>query len=429
MKGLLLVVAAWLVLNVFAAPQVMQPRPDFERRVGSHAVCFQDKQYLIEFDTLGAGNDSFIPLDNVTGLTAIQCNVDQTQSLMQFADKDSAYYFLDVLVEVTSFIIESEQISCANSTSPIRRVMGWEFWEDTLQVLLLSVPARYDEIFQDADVNVSSIGPCPMTVDKQICLGMNAASDCQSAAQPIPIYSNNYVSMSCSDCFLGFEVDIFLTLSIRWFHLNQLAGGFRNMGVHGALVFDMNAQAQWSTGVNKQINLVQPTTVVNFHIGVIPIRIWFQVPVQITADASFHSSAQATIGAQVNWNIGDLYIQWDPTNHWQHVTPSPSLSWTPQISGSAQFNADASFAVIPSIIMHVDNVFTYQVTLTPSLELSASGSTQSTQLCSKGTADVNFQSTATLNINIPWVHVESDKQFGPKTIYDSGSQTIFNACS
>jgi len=117
---------------------------------------------------------------------------------------------------------------------------------------------------------------------------MNAdTSTCNSAAGPIPIYSNDYLSIECSNCFLGFEVDVFLQMSIRWFHLHSLAAGFRNMGVNGAMVFDMQAHTAWSAGISKQLQVVQPKTILSFHIGVIPIKIWFEVPVQLSADANF----------------------------------------------------------------------------------------------------------------------------------------------
>eukprot|EP00696_Hemimastix_kukwesjijk_P000026 gnl/Hemi2/10054_TR3481_c0_g1_i1.p1 gnl/Hemi2/10054_TR3481_c0_g1~~gnl/Hemi2/10054_TR3481_c0_g1_i1.p1 ORF type:complete len:439 (-),score=206.28 gnl/Hemi2/10054_TR3481_c0_g1_i1:113-1429(-) len=405
----------------------------FERRQGSQQVCQAGKAFTVSYNTYGLADDAFVNLDDVAGLTGILCNIDFTQTLASFGDASSAQAFYSLMLTFSdpsaplSFVVEGSKFSCPNATTPIHRVLGAVMGDDANTVVVQSAPARYDEVFQDADMNVTSSGNC-VSADQQICLGMNADSTCTKANAPISIYSNKYVTLACSDCFLGFTADVFLTLSIRLFHLENLSGGFRNMSVNGALVFDLNAQASWSTGVDKTVSVVQPTTVLSFKIGPVPIRIWFEIPVQITADTSFSATAAASVGVNAAWSLGDLYASWDPTHHWQTVTPKPSFGWTPAISGSAQFQGTANFAVVPTIKMHVDSVFTFQVTANPSITLDITGNTQSKQLCATATGDVGLSCQAELDINLPWVHVVTDKVFGPYTLYDTGSQQLYTKC-
>eukprot|EP00697_Spironema_sp_BW2_P003454 gnl/Spiro4/14604_TR7865_c0_g1_i1.p1 gnl/Spiro4/14604_TR7865_c0_g1~~gnl/Spiro4/14604_TR7865_c0_g1_i1.p1 ORF type:complete len:441 (-),score=135.66 gnl/Spiro4/14604_TR7865_c0_g1_i1:62-1351(-) len=422
MKCLIAVVCVFLLASAVA----LAPKPSpFQRRQGHQTFCHDKKEYSVSYNTYGTNDDAFVSLDSISGLETFTCNIDQTQLLLTFSDQASASAFFSSLVKVEMFVVEGSKFACVNSTSPLHRVLDFQTTE-SLEVTVHAVTARYDEVFQDADMNMTSTGRTGQCgQDKDICIGMNTDDSCQKAAASLPIYSNKYVQIACSDCFLAFNADLFLTMSIRLFHLNQLAGGFRNMAVNGALVFDMQAQNTWSTGVDKQITIAQPTTVVSFNIGPIPIRLWFNINMHVVADSTFNAQAHATVGANAVWSLGDLSVSWDPVNHWQTVTPKPSLSWSPSIAGDASFNSQSTFTAAPTVQLHVDSVFTYQTTITPTLNLDISGSSSPKQICASATGEVGIVAQADLDINIPWVHIVKDKTFGPYTLYDSGVQQLF----
>ena len=77
-----------------------------------------------------------------------------------------------------------------------------------------------------------------------------------------------------------------------------------------------------------------------------------------------------------------MFVSWDEVHGWSHVTPSPSFAWQPQLQTTdPQFNAAASFSVIPSVSMHFNNLFSYTMTATPELDVTVSGDLSSRQVC------------------------------------------------
>jgi hypothetical protein len=76
-----------------------------------------------------------------------------------------------------------------------------------------------------------------------------------------------------------------------------------------------------------------------------------------------------------------MFVSWDEDHGWSHVTPSPTFAWQPQLQTTdPQFNAAASFSVIPSVSMHFNNLFSYTMTATPELDVTLSGDLSSRQV-------------------------------------------------
>ena len=78
-----------------------------------------------------------------------------------------------------------------------------------------------------------------------MCLPVNANSDCSQAKSPIDIYSNDEISFTCSNCFLGIVFDVFMDITVAGWALSEFSGGFRNINVNGGLVVDFNAHKSW----------------------------------------------------------------------------------------------------------------------------------------------------------------------------------------
>jgi len=277
------------------------------RRAGEETQCIGGVAYRVTYETFGFGDESFVDLDNVTGLTGMQCDIDNRRMLLSFTSSSDAQAFSQQLGEIEPFqtfvtSLSSDFTDCSAEKVLVRRFIGVNSTTDPSQLVIFADPAKYDEIFQDADVSIASAGSCG-DVTEHVCVGVNVDSSCQDAKQPIPIYQNSYLSVSCSDCFLGFSADVFLSLTIHFWKLEGVAAGFKNLQLGGGLLFDMAASAAWSTGVDKNVDLVPQTTILDFKIGIVPVRIWFEVPVEIKADATFHASAEATAGAMAQWTL------------------------------------------------------------------------------------------------------------------------------
>jgi hypothetical protein len=71
--------------------------------------------------------------------------------------------------------------------------------------------------------------------DRTVCLGVNADPTCSHAAKPIPVYSNQYVNVQCSNCYMGIEATLFADIKIGSWRLQQLAGGLKDIAVKGTV--------------------------------------------------------------------------------------------------------------------------------------------------------------------------------------------------
>merc|ERR1712037_313409 len=74
-------------------------------------------------------------------------------------------------------------------------------------------------------------------------------------------------------------------------------------------------------------------------------------------------------------DLGGSSISWSPKHHWQHTHLQPQAKWTTQVSGDASFSGSGSIAFVPSLMMHVDKIFTYAFTLSPQANLLVAGDT------------------------------------------------------
>jgi hypothetical protein len=402
----------------------------FQERSASYNACLGGKAYQVKYATYGLADEHFVTLETVEDLTSYLCNIDSTEVNMEFSSVSELKTFASSLVPYSTFLVEGSTFSCPVVPNVprtlVRRVLAWNTTEGENILTLRVVPALLDEIFKEASVGVKKTGPCLTDWEENVCIGANT-QDCSIAESSLPLYSNKYLSVTCSSCFLGLDADVFLDLEISWWHLKRLAGGFKNIRVKGALVESLSATEAWSAGIDKSIAVVQPTTILSFNIGPIPIRLWFEVPVEITADLSFYASAAAKVGVEVDWKIGDAYLKWDHSSHWSPVGPSPSLTWTPVLSGSASFNANGDLSFLPTFILHVDNVFDYKLKAIPVVNAKVTGDVSEEKICAQASGSLKLTGEADLNINIPFVHL-GDKHFGPYTYYSKEFDIFPETC-
>lgn len=289
-------------------------------------------------------------------------------------------------------------------------------------------------MYETAEISFSSSGSCSSndevdtSGDKPICLGYN--TDCHSgtASQALPLYSNKYLDIECSDCFFDFQADVFVDVSISDWKVQKLQGGFRNVALNASIVFDAKAAEHWSTAMDKTLKLIATTYLLNFKIGVIPFSLFFDIPVEVKADLSFNTAADATIGAKANLAIGDAYLQWDPTNHWTSAKPTPKFSFTPVLATSANLDAQGDFSLTPTFTMHFDRVFKYQMVFNPSVTAQISGSETSEQICMDSAYDAALTQQVDLDINIPWANIDKDYTYGPTTIWSVTGQPMAKKC-
>ena len=314
----------------------------------------------------------------------------------------------------------------------IRRIVGCDDYSlsDTLQVK--AAEARYDEIYQDADIEFASQGSCSNDLrgskDKQVCVGYN--SDCTGTAKErIALYANKKgdVNLACADCYVDFEMDVFVNVQIRGWAVTNLSTGFRNMAVNASTVIDATAKANWNTGIDKTLPVLQTKYLVDFKIGPVPFMVFFDLPVRMYANLEFASASEATFGAQVNLGLGDAFVSWDPVNHWSHSVPKVVLDVVPQFTTTATLDMEGTVSVTPVLTAHFDRILSYQLTSTNEMDLSIKGSEASKQVCLESSYNVGVKSLTTLDINIPWANIAKDWTWN-KDIYESGTKQVANKC-
>eukprot|EP00035_Acanthoeca_spectabilis_P027085 m.465312 g.465312 ORF g.465312 m.465312 type:complete len:444 (-) comp24094_c0_seq1:101-1432(-) len=400
--------------------------------------CGGGRLHSLRYNVTTFDDGHFYDIDSdLDDLESVSCNNDGTRTKLVFHDEINAEKYAVEFRLSDSYLIGGKKWGCRNTpkhsnatSGMVRRVVDVQTDGQALEVR--TAFSKYDEVYQQADIEYSSqphAGKCDGDdFDKTVCIGFN--TDCKNGAtQPLPIYQNQFLDITCSDCFLGYESDVFVTIEIDEWTLKKLAVGYKNMTMSGALVLTATAQAQWSNGVDKVLNIAQDVTLVDFHVGPIPFIITLDIPVDITASISFEATATAIFGAMSTWYIGDHYTSWDPDNHWQHVTPKPSLLWSAKVeNASASFDATATFAVSPTLAMHIDSIFTYRASMVPTLTGEVKGDTTSKQVCASLSYDLAITANTELEIAIPFANIDDDWVW-TKTIYDSGTVPIAQKCT
>lgn len=479
-------------------------------RTGSASSCQHQIEYAVNFATNGFGDDSFLSLSTPDfGIVNVLRDIDATRLEIQFSGSSFRKKFIDR--------IDSVQPTFTIDGTDIRRVLRYADINPNTQTLeLWTVPARYDEIFESANISFTSrrgcgnnnnllcelckmvitevekllesnyteekiiealdhvcdvlptpvkmpcrsfvatylpklielliqrepptvvchqLGVCTATgndaaIDIPVCMGINTDGTCRTAKGPIPLYDNPKwnVDVTCSDCFLGFATDVFFEMQIKWFKLEYLRGGFRNMALNGALVVDAYSQQAWSTGIDKNLPLVKPTTIITFHIGPVPITVWFEIPVRAIADFSARLTGEVKVGAQMKVNWGDQYLSWDPEHHWVGHHSTPVFTWIPVLQTSAAVDAEASTSLQPTLALHVDNLYSFLLTLQPTLYSTVKGSLAEKKICASLAYEFDVVTQSQLHINIPLVHTTYDHTWGPNRIIDTGITPIGTKC-
>jgi len=386
-------------------------------RTGSINSCGNNQQYNLNFNTFGYDDTHFVILKTIDGMVNVIRDIDNTRILIEFSGTTYLQKFIKSITSISP-IFTIDDID-------IRRILDFNLTKSN-EIELMTTTAKYDELFETADVSLNTASKCDDSIP--ICLGVNTNGKCDTAQGEIPIYSNPYISVTCSNCFVGFYTDVFFEMHIKWFKLESIAGGFKNIALNSALVIDTKGNYAWSAGIDKTLPIIKPTTIISFHIGPIPIRIWFDINVEEKADISLSTAGEIVVGANMKWNLGDNYLSWDPNNHWIHHSTKPVFTGEPILSVSGNINANSKVSLVPTISLYVDNIYTFRTEIEPIIFGKVYGTIAERKVCAELDYEFDIKVESELSINIPWVHIHYDKIFDWKTIYDTGIQSIATKC-
>jgi hypothetical protein len=390
---------------------------------GTSSVCQNGQRYLVSHQLYMTPNITTVNLDGFPGLESVTCDFDQTSLLLAFPDESHASAFVDAVSGQQAFVT-SVFASCVEGEQNIRRVISAV--QSGSSVELHAVIAKYDELIEEGTISMASAGPC--NADQHFCVGVNVNADCTIAAKPIPLYSNKFVDLQCSNCYTAFMGDVFLTLDIKHFKLQSVSAGFKNLEADLSLIMDLKGSAQWSAGYDKVFPIIPSTTVINFRVADLPFKVTFEVPLEVKASATFYAAGEATGGVSAKWVFGDMYATWNSGSGWTHVTPQPQLSWTPQLQTTQpNFSSDFTLSVVPSVTMKLNDVFTYSMTATPIADLKVAGDVSTKTVCANSTVSLNLHSHSELHFDVDWLHIHDDKTWD-KDVYSSGDINLEQKC-
>lgn len=391
---------------------------------GTSSVCQNGQRYLVSHQLHMTPNITTVNLDGFPGLESVTCDFDQTSLLLAFPDESHASAFVDAVSGQQQAFVTSVFSSCVEGEQNIRRVISAV--QSGSSVELHAVIAKYDELIEEGTISMASAGPC--NADQHFCVGVNVNADCTVAAKPIPLYSNKFVDLQCSNCYTAFMGDVFLTLDIKHFKLQSVSAGFKNLEADLSLIMDLKGSAQWSAGYDKVFPIIPSTTVINFRVADLPFKVTFEVPLEVKASATFYAAGEATGGVSAKWVFGDMYATWNSGSGWTHVTPQPQLSWTPQLQTTQpNFSSDFTLSVVPSVTMKLNDVFTYSMTATPIADLKVAGDLSTRTVCANSTVSLNLHSHSELHFDVDWLHIHDDKTWD-KDVYSSGDVDLEQKC-
>lgn len=316
----------------------------------------------------------------------------------------------------------------------LRRVIGAEY--DHLDTLTVRTSlAKYDEIYETADIIFATDGACDADAvssrkDKEVCAGFN--TDCSDPANPasaeaLPLFKNSFLDIACTNCFAAFDADVFIEVHIRGFEVVNASAGLRNVVAKAATVVDAQAEARWSTAMDKTPDVLRKTNLIDFKIGPVPFLIWVEVPAHLMASLQFNAAAEASFGATMEWDFGDAYVSWDPQTHWRQTKPAPKLTFTPQLATSASLDLVAELTVAPTLEAHFDSILTYTMAVKPTITAEVKGSESGKNVCLTSSYNVDVTSTVDLDINIPWANIKKDRTW-TNTLVHTGDVPIADKC-
>ena len=401
-----------------------------DHHVGSYMVT--DKTgtpYRVTYNVEMLGGDLVTSLDEVAGISKVQCDLNNIEMVVNFNSVPDAYNFYKS-VQGNGFdkFLTSGKYTCGevqtNSFMTFRRVVESEI--SGVTVLLRTAQGTYEETIKEGSVQLEPID-VPEEHSKTFCFGVNANTECTAAKNSIPLYQNKFLEISCSNCFVGTKATVFVDFRISWFKLRHIGAGFRDISVNGAFVLDLNAHASASASHDRTYRLVDQGLLVQFWIAFVPITIWYEIPVQIVATAMIDAQAHATAGVKASWRIGDAYVDWDESYGWRNGRPNPTFSWEPVLTGDASFKAEASLSIIPSVIVHVMRIIQTGVRLAPTVTLDVAGDTNTKQICADLSYKVSADLSASVTLNLPLIKV-FEKTFGPKELFNTGVKPIGHWC-
>jgi len=400
--------------------------------------CVAGRRHTVRA-SYSTGANTFVDLDATEmapQLSGVSCDKDHKKLELNFKRREDAHRWLANLGgRDNQFITGGEQWNChsANVQSNImlRVHSARESWFGLGSTLELRTSfATYDEVFESAsiDFGTHSDEGCAAdpSVTKHLCIGAN--SDCaghSKAALPLYNSSSGTMKATCSDCMTDLISDVFAK-----FHFggllhpkeSKITAGFANTTLDAHINLDLSASNTTTLALDKAVELVSKKYIVNFKVGPVPFQLYFDVPLHMLADLTLNGGVDVRMGANAVFSLGELSVSWDPTNHFNHSTPSLSHRITPSISAHAAAGAKGDLTLVPQFNLHFDRLLSASITAHPKLHSTLTGSSTTKKVCLSAQYALDLVAQAEVDF------MSISEAWGPKTLGNWSGMPIPHAC-
>jgi len=430
MKGIFLLFLFSLTFCAVIDSYIDEKGRTIDHHVGNYIFkANEGSLYEVTYDLEMLGANLIFNLDVVKGLKSLDCDITSVELTLKFDAPNSALDFYKVISSMSKDrYITGLKFNCnivkSSDLVLVDRVLSAEINKDV--VILHTAKGHYEEVFKDGKFDLRRVELPEEEHTKTLCFGVNSNENCDAAKESIHFIKSPYMSLDCTNCFVGAKATVFLSVEIALFKLKHISTGLKDIQVNGAFVMEMLANNGWSGDIDKEYKLVDNAVIMQFWIGPVPISIWFEIPVEIKANAYIDSHAFATIGAKANWHLGDAYVKWE--NGWTIQKPNPVLTWDHALKSEANFHAETMLSIRPSINVHASRIAHFNVKLEPEIFGKAYGDINKKEVCADLSYKILCQAKAELHINIPAAFIKQDHIYGPVNIIDTGVKEIGHFC-
>ena len=382
---------------------------------------YNNKKFNATYFGKGYDESHIINFNEINSSYPAKC--DNGRIIMQMKDPS---YFISKMKQSPMFLTNVE------CTSPIFYIRDYQLSGNTL--FIFGGSATMGDIMPELDLRIENL-KSDTEHSKHFCIGLNMnQKDCASPHNDLSIYDWSgpgglSVDITCPDCYVGYQGDVFIHIVIQTTKLAKVKGGIENAILNTALVFDMKANEDYNVGVNKELNIVPPTTLFSFSLLTIPITFGFQIPASIDANLEISAEGEIKLGWTGQWKWGDYYVGWTKDHpEWKMYLGSPEHTSNTIFDANANVESSGVLSVSPSVQFYLDKVFHANLDTNPNMHSLVTWDSISEQLCANITYQIEMDTFAEFDLDVSWLGIHDQYTWGPKTIYDTGLVPLEGVC-
>lgn len=265
--------------------------------------------------------------------------------------------------------------------------------------------------------------------DKAFCFGANTDENCEHEQGTIPIDD----VFECKSCFGGVTTDLYYTLETSFLSLKKVEVGLKNTFIRAGL--EVRAHKDGSANLKTgSVSLLDSSRAseLKFHVaGIVPVSIKLAFPTQLEYSLGLEGHLDATVGADLDIDLGDHFIKWESGTGFDHNNTNTGVNFSPVFrldTGAA--GADIGLTLRSSIQVDIEEVISYHVNLAPAIPSTLTFTENlgsNSQICLAGDVDMPVSHEADVHFTLLG-HDHTIYHFGPHDLLHFRKEQAINKC-